>query len=284
MKNNNEIIYFSSLIYEMKKYSQFWERLKTILDENEIQYRFIQNTKDIWCRDYMPVKRCDGKFVKFKFFPGYYNSPKYISRLTYQNQITTEDKIVSIKSKLIVDGGNVITKGNTAILTEKVFKENHLLTRSEITEMLKHDLAAERLFFTPAQPYEITGHIDGMLKFLNENKILVADYSCHSQSWQKKMNLALKKTGFKVIPFPDATSAAADQKNSDGDYTALGCYINFLVIRNIVLLPQFNLHPHDKATISITKQLYPNHKVIPLDCREIAIDGGVLNCVSWGNY
>jgi agmatine deiminase len=231
----------------------------------------------------MPVKRSDGKFVQFKFFPGYYNSPKYISRLTVQNQITTDDKIVSIKSNLIVDGGNAITSGNTAILTEKVFKENPLLSRSEITEILKHDLAANKIVFTPALPYEITGHIDGMLKFINENTLLVADYSCQSTSWQKKMNAALKKTGLKLIPFPDATSTAAEEKNSDGDYTALGCYINFLVIRNIVLLPQFNLHPHDQAAISITKQLYPNHKVIPVDCREIAVDGGVLNCISW-NY
>jgi agmatine deiminase len=197
MKNNNEIIYFSSLISELEKYSQFWESLKTILDENKIQYKFIQNTKDIWCRDYMPVKRCDGKFVQFKFFPDYYDSPKYISRLTNQNQLTIEDKIVSLKSNLIVDGGNVIACGNTAILTEKVFKENPLLTRSEITEMLKHDLAAEKLFFTPALPYEITGHIDGMLKFLNDNTLLVADYSCQSQTWQKKMNAALNKTSFK---------------------------------------------------------------------------------------
>lgn len=283
MKNNNEIIYFSSLIYELEKYSRFWERLKTILDENEIQYKFIQNTKDIWCRDYMPVKRCDGKLVQFKFFPGYYNSPKYISRLTDQNQITTEDKIVSIKSNLIVDGGNVITSGNTAILSEKVFKENPLLSRSEITEILKHDMAADKIVFTPVLPYEITGHIDGMLKFLNENTLLVADYSCQSHFWQKRMNTALKNTGFNLIPFPDASSAAAEQKNRDGDYTALGCYINFIVVHNIILLPQFNLQPHDQAALSIIKQLYPNHKVIPVDCREIAVDGGVLNCIIW-NY
>lgn len=280
MKNNNEIIYFSSLIYELEKYSRFWESLKTILDEYQIQYKFILNTKDIWCRDFMPVKRCDGKFVQFKFFPGYYNSPKFISRLTDQNQITTDDKIVSIKSNLIVDGGNVITSGNTAILTEKVFKENPLLSRSEITEILKHDLAAEKIFFTPALPYEITGHIDGMLKFLNDNTLLVADYSHQSPSWQKSMNTALNKTGLNLIPFPDAPQLT---KNSDGDYTALGCYINFLVTSNIVLLPQFNLHPHDQAALSLTKQLYPNHRIISVDCREIAVDGGVLNCISW-NY
>lgn len=67
MKNNNEIIYFSSLIYELEKYSKFWESLKTILDENEIQYKFIQNTKDIWCRDYMPGKRFDEKQKPFNF-------------------------------------------------------------------------------------------------------------------------------------------------------------------------------------------------------------------------
>ncbi len=75
-------VYFSSLIKEHEQYAPFWEEMKRVLVKTKTGYGFIQNTRDIWCRDYMPIQIDTNKFVQFNFFPDYYLMPQYISKLT----------------------------------------------------------------------------------------------------------------------------------------------------------------------------------------------------------
>ena len=41
------------------------------LDLFNIKYKLLNNTKDIWARDYMPVKTKSGKYVSFRYEPSY---------------------------------------------------------------------------------------------------------------------------------------------------------------------------------------------------------------------
>ena len=61
-------IYFSSLIKEKQQYTPFWEKIQKVLTKKRIGYGFIRNTRDIWCRDYMPIQIDTDKFVQFNFF------------------------------------------------------------------------------------------------------------------------------------------------------------------------------------------------------------------------
>ena len=107
--------------------------------------------------------------------------------------------------------------------------------------------------------------------------MLVADYSKESESWQKKMDKALEKTGLNIIPYP---AEFVEEKNDDGDYVAKGVYINFAQIGNLILLPQFGLQT-DSIAFEKTNDLFSDCNVIPINANEIAVDGGVLNCVTW---
>ncbi len=91
------------------------------------------------------------------------------------------------------------------------------------------------------------------------------------------MDKALEKTGLNIIPYP---SEFVDEKNEEGDYVAKGVYINFAQIGNVILLPQFGLKTDDIA-LEKTKELFSECKIIPINSNEIAVDGGVLNCVTW---
>jgi agmatine deiminase len=274
---DTNFVYFSSLLKEQEKYLPFWERLEPILDENNIAHSFIQNTRDIWCRDYMPIQKTTNDFLQFEFFPDYYLTPKYVQKLTIPSEIRIIDKISPEKSRLIVDGGNLIKSKNIAILTEKILSANPNFERKTIISSIKKELDVENVFLVPKLPYDITGHADGMLRFLNETDLLVADYSHESDSWRRKMDKALEKTGLNIIAFP---TELVDEKNENGDFTAKGIYINFAQIGNIILFPQFGLKT-DAIALEKTKTIYPDCKVIPIDANEIAVDGGVLNCISW---
>jgi agmatine deiminase len=270
-------VYFSSLIKENEKYFPFWKRLEPILIENKINYGFIENTKDIWCRDYMPIQKNINDFVQFEYFPDYYLEPKHIAKLTIPSEVRIIDKISKKQSNIIVDGGNIIKSKDIAILTDKVLSENSNLDPKTVISTLEKELNVEKVFIIPKAPYEMTGHADGMIRFLNENDLLVADYSNESASWRQKMNKALKNTSLNIISYP---AEVVNEKNENGDYVAKGVYINFAQIGNIILLPQFGLKTDDIA-LKRTIKLFSDCKVIPINSNEIAVDGGVLNCITW---
>ncbi|MBP3518538.1 MAG: agmatine deiminase family protein [Parabacteroides sp.] len=270
-------VYFSSLIKVREQYASFWQRLEKILIRRKIGYGFIQNTRDIWCRDYMPIQVDIDKFIQFNFFPDYCLTPQYISKLTIQDEIWIPGKITPKHVDLIIDGGNFVKSTSQVILTEKVLKENPKLSKKEIVDTLKKEIDIDNVFLIPQQPYDMTGHADGMVRFLNDTDLLVADYSYESKSWRIKMDKALEKTGLNIIPYP---SKIINERNKDGDYTAKGTYINFLQFDRIIIFPLFGLDTDDYA-LQQTREFFPFHRVIPIESNEIAIDGGVLNCIAW---
>ncbi len=275
-------LYFSSLI-KAEKYAPLWDELIRILLRYGYKPSFIEGTRDIWCRDYMPVQIDENKFSQFKYFPDYCVDHKHIKLLTIQEEMQYKQprKAQIRQIDLIVDGGNIVKSKNKAIMTEKVFAENKNREKKSIIEMLKKALNVNLIFFIPAQPYDYTGHADGMVRFFDENTLLVNDYSKESDSWQKKMARALKQTGMNIIHFP----YVASDKKVDGDYTAKGCYINYAQIGNLILFPQFSIN-EDGYALKRIMELYPEPKyhVEPINSNIIANEGGVLNCITWNIY
>ncbi|GAB6044507.1 hypothetical protein JCM11957_01050 [Caminibacter profundus] len=80
-------IYFSSLLEE--KFSKDFEAIKEALNNHSISFEFIKNTKDIWCRDYMPIKINDDKYVQFRYEPDYLKGYENIKTnpLTFHKQL-----------------------------------------------------------------------------------------------------------------------------------------------------------------------------------------------------
>ena len=205
-KETNKV-YFSSLI-KTEKYQGFWNTLESILVKHKVHFDFIEGTRDIWCRDYMPIQVNKKQFVQFKYFPDYCLTHEHIGELTIQRELEFEyPRRTNIKLvDLTLDGGNVVKSNNKAILTEKVFTENRNRLPESVIKMLRKALGVAELHFIPVQPYDYTGHADGMVRFLNENTLLVNDYSStkESDSWQKKFYKAIDKIEIDVIPFPYA--------------------------------------------------------------------------------
>lgn len=275
-------VYFSSLI-KTEKYEAFWTELERILAKHNIKPEFIEGTRDIWCRDYMPVQLNTIEYAQFKYFPDYCVDHRYIKWLTIQEEMKYKmPRVTYIKPiDLIVDGGNIVKSKNKAIMTEKVFKENSNRDKKSVINMLRKALRVDELCFIPIQSFDYTGHADGMVRFYNENTLLVNDFSQESASWRKKLDYALKQTGLDTIPFPYVQST----EKHEGDWTAKGCYINFAQIGNLIIFPEFKINEDGKAIRRI-KELYPEPKyhVETIDSNLIAKEGGVLNCITWNIY
>lgn len=276
---DTNFVFLSSLIKERSALKSFWLYLEKELKRANIKYGFIGNTSDIWCRDYMPVQVAPKQFVQFKYYPSYCDTNKYRHLITDTSQIQLSSPLTgkTRQHPLVIDGGNVVCSGNAVVMTERIFKENKALAKEDIIAQLKKVLQVEQLYLIPSQPFDFTGHSDGMVRFVDDHTLLVADYSGELDYWKTKYRNALQNTGMRLIEFPAVDS---ERKNKEGNYTAHGCYINFTWIGEVILFPQFDL-PEDKEALKEARHIFKSFKVVPVPSSELAEDGGVLNCATW---
>jgi agmatine deiminase len=274
-------VYFSSLI--QSRSPRIWDDIEAVLNACKIDYHFIEGTRNIWCRDYMPIQIDEHTLVQFQYFPDYFLTPEHLKYITIQDETSYHSNMNVRKVPLIVDGGNVVKSLTKAILTEKVISDNKKRHSEKVTlEILRKALQVEEVFIIPKQPDDWSGHADGMLRFYDENTLLVNDFRQASPSWRKRMESALKKTGLKIEEFPYRHS---ERRNDDGEYTAHGCYINFAQIGNTILFPQFGneFANFDAQALKRVKELYkgPDFNIYPIEVDLLPSEGGVLNCCTW---
>ncbi|SFN04552.1 Porphyromonas-type peptidyl-arginine deiminase [Thermodesulforhabdus norvegica] len=260
-------LYFSELLPE--KHPRFWGRLKDILKEEAIKYSFLPFTKDIWCRDYMPVQISKTEFVQFRYDPDYLKDRKYCQLKTEPAPINNALQISPLYSELILDGGNIIYSSDTAILTDKIFKENHSINRDELIKTIQRSLMVKNIYILPRQPYDIYGHADGMVRFIDDNTILINDLSNESTTYQRKLKSALSRIPFNIIPLTVPIK-----------HRFYWAYINYIHIGNSIILPVVG-HEVEKIVLKQFKTIFPDCNIRTINAREILLKGGGLHCISW---
>src|SRR5690349_5605053 len=82
--------------------------LSSILDRHRVPLRWIVNTRDIWCRDFMPVWVNDRECVQFIFDPRYYKTQKDQHLRTDPTALLLPAGINPATSSIVLDGGNIV--------------------------------------------------------------------------------------------------------------------------------------------------------------------------------
>ena len=273
-------IYYSDHL--PNSYPAEFQAIRKALGRHGVHYAAIPNTRDIWCRDYMPVVAADGELVQFVYWPRYLRTKQSAGLITPPTsycKMPFADKVR--ESVIILDGGAVEICGRTGIVTERVFEDNSWYDRGELIEKLKATLRLEVLIVIPVEPGDETGHVDGVVRFVSEKQVVMNDYSAldsRARVYGQKLEVLLRGSGVGRIHYlPYAPTA---QRGPDGMPEATGCYINFLKAGNLILLPQFGTSA-DQRAVDICAEIFRGCAVETVDCRKLARAGGVLNCVSW---
>lgn len=147
--SDTNTVYFSNWL--PKECPNLYKNLNQILNDNSVECRLLKNTKDIWCRDFMPIQTEDNSFVSYKYLPNYLNDAdnrKYITNVKKVGDIDLlkwGDNVVELD--LIIDGGNVVKCGNKIVMTEKVFVENCNLSHEEVIKRLSDAFQCEIYLF-----------------------------------------------------------------------------------------------------------------------------------------
>ena len=258
------------------KYPGFFKEFERVLYKCKINFELLRGTKDVWAVDYMPIQIDLNKFVRFVYNPEYLQSKEYLKTISNVDDICEKTGIETIKSNIVLDGGNVMRSNNKVIMTERIFKENPLRTKRSIIKELQELFEIDTLIFIPEQPYDYTGHADGMVRFLNDTTLIINDYGQdESKKFSRVFKAALDKTGLACITIPYTYTYNKDNKDQ-----VRGYYINYLQMKDIVFVPKFGIKEDDIA-VKVLERIFEGQKIVQVDAIEIAKDGGVLNCITW---
>lgn len=266
------MVYLSSLLKTNDKYQTDANNLLNALDLFSINYDFINGCKDIWMRDFMPIKTKSEKYVAFRYEPSYLDEYKYL-QTDFKRDIADELSLQKIiYSNINLDGGNIVFSPSKqiAIISDRIFAENENNSKAVLIQKLEQ-LLETQIVIIPSLKSDMTGHADGMVRFIDDNTVLVND-TPYQNGLEQKISKKLKEYKINTIHFPYFDSP----KNS-----AVGCYLNFLETEQALFLPIFGADMDSKA-IDTAKSVF-NKTVVPITISEIAKDGGVLNCISWEN-
>ena len=256
------------------KQPKFFQQFEKVLNDCNINFQFLPNTKDIWAVDFMPIQISKDNFVQFTYNPDYLKPQKYQKTVSIVDNICKAINLTTTKSKLVVDGGNVSRTADKVIMCDKVFHENKHLSERDLIKQLKELFQVDKLFFVPWDINDFTGHADGMVRFIDNDNVLINDYSKENAEFQRCFRMALHNAGLDWIELP------YNPPNDPTLISARGLYLNYLQMKQAVIVPTFKTNYDDKA-VKVLEQVFKGQTIATVDSIELADEGGIINCLTW---
>lgn len=271
-------IYLSVILNE--KFPKTFKNLVEKLKDHNYKPDMLEKTFDIWARDYMPIQVSNNKFIEYRYDPDYLqgNSDKEERRelKTYPDIVCDAIGLKTVKTDVIIDGGNVVKSENAIILTDKVVWENKRhYSEKQLIKKLYDLFEVDKVVLIPRDKKCEFGHADGMLRFINNEKVLISGFYETANDELKKWILnSLEKAKI------DCEWLKVSEKEIEDNIA----YINFLQTKDLILIPSLNRPEDDEAIKQISKH-FPEYssknRIDRVDMREVFQFDGALNCISW---
>lgn len=272
-ENYSNLVYFSSLLPE--RCPKTFGGLKEVLDRYGVEYRFLDGTKDIWVRDFMPIQVVPHVFELFRYNPDYLqDTAQHRASITDNYEISRHIATAPISDhrSIVLDGGNVVHDGSKVIMTTKVFEENPAWRVSELSMHLETAFGA-KVIFLPWDSNEFYGHTDGIVRIINPDTVLMTNYAQFDSKMAARFKRCLKPH------FKRVKELRYKVKHLSKDSWA---YINWLQTDKVLILPKFNI-PEDELAFHQVERLLPEYegRIEMVDATDLVRYEGCLNCASW---
>lgn len=280
-------------------YRKIFQDLESVLNRHGYKAHILPYKKplvrdgqlSIWCRDYMPVHTVGRNLLRFSYTPNYLKCKKYEGHEPDNGWVCESMEINSINMsgdrdgvdvypKIVLDGGNIVRCGQKVIMTDKVFLENPHLSKEQIIRYLENEFDAH-IIWLPYDMREYLGHSDGILRYISDNKVVMAPYGdpCKNKKDKKfdcEYREILEKEGMEILPL--------DFFGIDELSDRRWAYTNWLQLKGLIILPAFKDCP--KSNEQAFEQIKKYTNMLHCDIEMVEADtlvkgGGAFNCASW---
>ena len=249
---------------------------------------------DTWTRDYGPIsvhKENELVWLDFEFnaWGGKYeyNADNQFTRLLHRQ---FKRKRILQHNDFILEGGSIDGDGEGTILTTSRClldpARNPGLIKKQIEDRLKSSLGIQRILWIDhgyLQGDDTDAHIDTLVRFCSADTITYVQCTDSTDphfSSLSAMEVQLKSyrqtdgREYRFIPLP-LPSACFNQRGQ----RLPASYANFLILNGNILAPVYGVDT-DSLALTQLQECFPQHRVIPVQCKPLIEQFGSLHCVT----
>jgi agmatine deiminase len=258
-------------------------------------------TVDSWIRDYGPNFIVSDKLVSTALA---YNDWIFNAWGNKYEELKKDDSIPArlepllnvprFQPEIVLEGGSIDVNGAGCVLTTEQCllnpNRNPQLSRNEIEQYLRDYLGVEKVLWLGEGIVgdDTDGHIDDIARFVASDVIICAVEEDPEDANYKLLQDNLQRLGkmtdararsFEIVtlPMPGVVGGAStDSRNLD---RLPASYANFYIANNVVLVPIFG-HANDERAVKIIERVFPNRRVIGINCESLVWGMGTIHCVT----
>jgi len=189
--------------------------------------------------------------------------------------------------RMILEGGSIDVNGMDALLTTESCllnkNRNPNLSRAEIERHLRDYLGVREILWlgNGIAGDDTDGHIDDLARFVSERTVVtVVEENGDDENYEalqgnlarlREMKIDQRKIDIVTLPMP--------KKIVREGLRLPASYANFYIANSCVLVPTFG-DTADELALSILGELFPGHRAIGIDCRELIWGLGAFHCLT----
>ena len=259
-------------------------------------------TNRVWTRDSGPifVKRKDSlsitdwKFNAWAKYPDWELDNALPGRVAELLQLPSFTPAVPLadgkRRELVLEGGSIDTNGAGVLLTTEecllssVQQRNPGVSREQLERAFHDYLGMDQVLWMNRgiAGDDTHGHVDDITRFVDANTIVTvmetdrADENYESLAENlDRLRAASNRDGqpFRIVELPLPSPVVFEGQRLPASYA------NFYIANTCVLLPIF-ADPMDEPAREILQSLFPNRRVIGIDCRELIWGLGAFHCLT----
>lgn len=251
-------------------------------------------TLDVWIRDYGPLfVRKNSKNKSMALTHWIFNGWGKYHDLIADTSVPAKIHELSFSdfsyyhAGLVLEGGSVEVNGKGLLLTTEQCLLNHnrnpYHSREDIETKLRDYLGVEKIIWLKKGLVgdDTDGHIDNLARFVSPQLVVCLqeenrqdrNYRRLQENRRILCSLQPERSIDELISLPTPGRVEIDGKRAPASYA------NFYIANTAVLVPVFGVE-RDKTAVGILSDIFPQRKIVPINCLDLIPSGGTIHCVT----
>jgi agmatine deiminase len=262
-----------------------------------VRFRNIP-TVDSWIRDYGP------NFLIDRNGAGAFNDWVFNAWGDKYEELKKDDRVPRLlepilrmprfEPRIVMEGGSIEVNGEGCVLTTEQCllnpNRNPQLSRAQIEDYLKNYLGVAKVLWLGEGIVgdDTDGHIDDIARFVSSRTIVCAveedpadaNYEILEDNLARLRSMTdVDGRPFDIVTLPMPGVVGGESTTTRNLDRLPASYANFYIANNVVLLPVFG-HANDARAAEILQDVFPNRRVIPINCEPLVWGMGSIHCLT----
>ena len=249
-------------------------------------------TNEPWCRDHGPIFLTRNADPRLAIVDWDYNAwgGKYPPCDLDEVVPTRAAQFLHLPvfyPRMVLEGGSIEVNGAGALLTTESCllnpNRNPSLGRAEIEQRLRDYFGIREILWLAEgiEGDDTDGHIDDLARFISERTVVTVveenrddeNYEPLQENLGRLRQMKFEQGEIEIITLPMPKKIVREGQRLPASYA------NFYIANSCVLVPTF-ADSADETALSILQRLFPDRRVIGIDCRELIWGLGTFHCLT----